>query len=61
MRLLLLIILISSKATAQNFEAPKLEFVCELKVTTDQAMTVGETAHGTRRIIPITGGTFQRP
>lgn len=40
---------------------PDLEFVCELKVTTDKAMSVGATAHGERRIIPITGGTFEGP
>jgi hypothetical protein len=61
MRLLILLLFISSTIEAQNMEAPKLEFVCELKVTTDKAMTVGETAHGTRRIIPITGGTFEGP
>lgn len=46
---------------AQQPETPQLEFVCELKVTTDKAMTVGVTAHGERRIIPITGGTFEGP
>jgi hypothetical protein len=38
-----------------------LEFVCELKVKTDKAMTLGETAHGLRRFIDITGGTFEGP
>ncbi|MEZ0538098.1 DUF3237 domain-containing protein [Fibrella arboris] len=42
-------------------EAPKLEFVCELTVAIAPALTVGETPHGTRRIIPITGGTFSGP
>jgi hypothetical protein len=41
--------------------APPLEFVCELKVAIGPAMVVGETPHGTRRIIPITGGTFSGP
>ena len=44
---------------AQTYEAPNLEFVCELKVITDKAVTLGETAHGTRRMIDITGGTFE--
>jgi hypothetical protein len=44
-----------------EFEAPELEFVCELKVSTDPEMVVGETAHGERKIIPITGGTFKGP
>ncbi len=46
---------------AQKPETPNLEFVCELKVTTDKAMILGQTSHGERRIIPITGGTFEGP
>lgn len=46
---------------SQEYEAPGLEFVCELKVTTDTILFVGETAHGTRLIYPITGGTFEGP
>lgn len=42
-------------------EAPHLEFICELNVKIAPALTVGETPHGTRRIIPITGGTFSGP
>ena len=49
------------KLSAQKIEAPGLEFVCELKVTTDKTLIVGNTAHGERRIIPITGGTFEGP
>lgn len=41
--------------------APQLEFVCELKVKIDPALVIGETPHGTRRVIPITGGTFSGP
>ena len=43
------------------FEAPKLEFVCELKVKLKAPYVVGETPHGIRRIIPIVGGTFEGP
>ena len=42
-------------------EALRLDFVCELTVKIAPALTVGETPHGTRRIIPITGGTFTGP
>jgi hypothetical protein len=42
-------------------QAPQLEFVCELHVKIAPALVVGETPHGTRRIIPITGGTFSGP
>ncbi|WP_304234115.1 DUF3237 domain-containing protein [Jiulongibacter sediminis] len=51
----------TSLTFAQQVDPPGLEFVCELKVTTDPTMIVGQTAHGERRIIPITGGTFEGP
>ena len=42
-------------------DAPGLAFVCELKVKIKPAIIVGETPHGTRRIIPIIGGVFEGP
>ncbi len=42
-------------------KAPALDFFCELKVKLDPALIVGETPHGTRRIIPIIGGTVEGP
>ena len=42
-------------------DAPRLEFFCELNVTLDPAMVVGDTPRGTRRIIPITGGSVVGP
>lgn len=33
----------------------------QLRVTLDGAYTVGETPHGRRNVIPITGGTFEGP
>ncbi len=42
-------------------EAPGLEFVVELHVTCDPGFTVGQTQHGNRFVIPITGGTFEGP
>ena len=53
-------------ARAQNIEppypeGPGLEFVCELRVNCGPAYTVGKTAHGTRMVIPILGGTFSGP
>jgi Protein of unknown function (DUF3237) len=60
--LFLCCLLFSFKSVAQNTpEAPKLEFVCELKVQLKSAIVVGETPHGMRRIIPITGGSFEGP
>lgn len=46
---------------AQGDDTPTLEFVCELHVKLGQTYTVGQTAHGTRVVIPITGGTFEGP
>lgn len=38
---------------------PELEFALQLKVTLGEAYSCGETQHGRRTIIPITGGTFE--
>ncbi len=46
---------------APRLEAPRLEFVAELRVNIAPALVVGETPHGVRRIIPITGGTVTGP
>ena len=42
-------------------KAPQLEFALQLRVTLDQAYSVGETPKGRRTVIPITGGTFEGP
>ena len=60
-RLFFFCLMAQSYLFAQQPEVPNLEFVCELKVTTDKAITLGETAHGIRRMIDITGGTFEGP
>ena len=55
---------LSMSASAQVAEpqnTPQLEFVLQLKVTLGEAYTCGETQHGQRTIIPITGGTFEGP
>lgn len=50
-------------AGAQNNipEAPQAEFVMQLKVTLGETYSCGETQHGRRTVIPITGGTFEGP
>jgi hypothetical protein len=48
-------------ASAQDGQDPSLEFAFEEIVTLGPAVTVGETARGVRRYIPITGGTFEGP
>ena len=42
-------------------DTPQLEFAMQLKVTTGEAFSCGETQHGERVVIPITGGTFEGP
>ena len=37
-------------------EAPQAEFVMQLKVTLGETYSCGETQHGRRTVIPITGG-----
>lgn len=38
-----------------------LDFAFEIAVTIGPAQELGDTAHGRRRIIPITGGRFEGP
>lgn len=40
---------------------PQLEYVLTLHVSLDAAYSVGQTPHGQRQVIPITGGTFEGP
>ncbi len=50
--------------SAQNYppeEVPQLEFALQLRVLIDGTYTVGQTQHGKRVVIPITGGTFEGP
>jgi hypothetical protein len=42
-------------------DTPQLEFVMQLKVTLGETYSCGETQHGRRTVIPITGGTFEGP
>jgi hypothetical protein len=59
---ILIMSLIATNVFAQNIpDAPELEYVCELRVKLDPALTVGQTPKGLRRIIPITGGTVTGP
>ncbi len=42
-------------------ETPQMEFVMQLNVTLGETYSLGETPHGNRIVIPITGGTFEGP
>jgi Protein of unknown function (DUF3237) len=61
MKIIFTILLFLHMNSTYAQDAPKLEYFCELKVQVDAALIVGETAHGTRRIIPIIGGTVNGP
>jgi hypothetical protein len=37
------------------------EFACLLKVTVNAPVVVGDSSHGLRRMVPITGGTIEGP
>lgn len=60
---LLLTVLLNVSAQDQMSvpSGPETEFVMQLQVTLGEPYTVGETPHGRRTVIPITGGTFQGP
>lgn len=62
--LVMVLLAFSLKSSGQAYEpkeAPQLEFVMQLKVTLGEAYSLGETPHGRRTVIPITGGTFEGP
>ncbi len=40
---------------------PRLTLVYRLDAALGEPLDVGETAHGHRRIVPLTGGTFSGP
>ena len=42
-------------------EQPKLSFAFELRVEVTPPQEMGVTAKGTRKIVPITGGSFEGP
>jgi hypothetical protein len=56
------LLMTTAKTEAQSgLPEPKLEFIFEAKVTLDPVQELGITTYGKRRIIPITGGTFDGP
>jgi hypothetical protein len=47
--------------SAQQPPSPTLTFAFEVRATVGPPMEVGQVAQGRRRIVPITGGTFEGP
>ena len=58
---LLASVLTASAQVTEPKDTPQLEFALQLKVTLGESYDVGETQHGQRIVIPITGGTFEGP
>lgn len=56
-----LAVMTTALCKAQPATTPELQHVIDLNVGIGQALHVGPTPHGTRNIVPITGGTFQGP
>ena len=63
MRLVVTAIALSAavSVSGQQPAAPKLTFAFELRATVGAPLEVGAVAQGRRRIVPITGGTFEGP
>src|SRR5215831_1611712 len=40
---------------------PQLELLCEVSLETALPLPIGQTPHGTRQIVPVTGGSFAGP
>ncbi len=56
-----LLALVAANPLAAQDSAPVAEFVFEEIVNLGPAQSIGETARGSRQMIPITGGTFEGP
>lgn len=49
----------TGRFSTKSIDAPRLEFAFGAIVTLGLVQELGNTLHGRRRIIPITGGTFE--
>ena len=54
-------VVLGAAASAQSPIPPKLTFAFEVRATVGPPLEVGAVAQGRRRIVPITGGTFEGP
>ncbi len=48
-------------AISTGLPEPRLSMAYRLEATVGEPLALGETAHGQRRIVPLTGGTFTGP
>lgn len=56
-----LVIFCSAPTRGQDAAAPRLTFAFEARVTVAPPIEIGDVPHGRRRIVAITGGTFEGP
>ena len=56
-----LVVGVSPHVGAQNVTPPRLTLAFELRATVGPPLELGDVASGRRRIVPITGGTFEGP
>lgn len=63
MSLLVWCAVVSAHAQTAATPAPALrtEFVFEARIKVDQPLVIGPSAHGVRRVVPISGGTVSGP
>ena len=52
---------VSPRPTTFELPDPRLTPVYRLEATVGEPLDLGDTAHGRRRIVPLTGGTFAGP
>jgi hypothetical protein len=55
------LVLASAAAQAPPASAPRLEFVYEAVVDIDKVIALGQSPYRERRMVPITGGSFEGP
>ena len=52
---------VSAVAMSAEVETPTLEHVLTVRASLDPMVSMGKTPEGERRVVPITGGTFEGP
>ncbi|MES1225893.1 MAG: DUF3237 domain-containing protein [Bacteroidota bacterium] len=60
-RFCLLLVISAICINSAEQETPKLEFFCQLNVKIEKPIVIGEVPLGTRRVIPIVGGSVNGP
>ena len=53
--------LVFARDLAAQAPTAEMEFALEARVAVQTPLVVGQSSHGLRRVVPITGGTFEGP